>query len=128
MIACFCAAVNPKFAAWAVLFLSKMSRVKCKKPNFFFEHYLQKQFYPFYTCLLGKPHQHPPGTPSPKDGTRAFIYPPLDPHRVVLRYPGEVRSLWDLPPNHAVSVLATPSFKCAVWMAIVLLPKSNIEK
>jgi len=90
-----------------------------KNLKLFFVHYLQNQFYPLNPRLLGKLHQHPPGTPSPKDAARVFIYPSLDPQRIVLRYPGEVRSLWDLPPNHAVSVLVASSFKGAVRMAIV---------
>ena len=44
----------------------------------FFVHYLQKQFHPLNSRLLGKLHQYPPGTPSPKDAARVFIYPPLD--------------------------------------------------
>ena len=90
-----------------------------KNLKFFFVHYLQKQFHPLNSHLLGKLHQHPRGTPSPKDAARVFIYPPLYFQCVGLCYPGEVRPLRHPPPNHAASVLVAPSFKCAVWMAIV---------
>ena len=43
-----------------------------KNLKLFFVHYLQKQFYPFNPRLLGKLHQHPRGTPSPKDAARKF--------------------------------------------------------
>jgi hypothetical protein len=49
-----------------------------KKLKNFFVQYLQKQFHPLNPGLLGKLQQHPPGTPSPKDAARVFIYPPLD--------------------------------------------------
>ena len=49
-----------------------------KNLKLFFVHYLQKQPYPLNPCPLGKLQQHPPGTPSPKDAARVFIYPPLD--------------------------------------------------
>ena len=72
---------------------------------FIFVHYLQKQFHPLNPCLLGKLQQHPPGTPSPKDAARVFIYPPLDLQRVRLRDPGEIRPFGDFPPNHTVCFL-----------------------
>ena len=49
-----------------------------KNLKLFFVHYSQKQFCPFDPCPLGKLQQYPPGTPSPKDAARVFIYPPLD--------------------------------------------------
>ncbi len=50
-----------------------------KNLEYFFVQYLQKQFNTPNPGLSGKLHQHPPGTPSPKDAARVFIYPPLDP-------------------------------------------------
>ena len=49
-----------------------------KNLKYFFVHYSQKQLHPLNTGPLGKLQQHPPGTPSPKDAARVFIYPPLD--------------------------------------------------
>ena len=49
-----------------------------KNPKFFLVQYSQKQLRPLNPGLLGKLQQHPPGTPSPKDAARVFIYPPLD--------------------------------------------------
>ena len=90
-----------------------------KNLKFFFVQYLQKQFHSLNSCLPGKLQQYPSGTPSPKDAARVFVYPPLDSQRIVLRYPGKVRPLRDLPPNHAVSVLVASSLKGAVWMAVI---------
>ena len=73
------------------------------------------QFHPLNPRLLSKLHQHPPDIPSIKDA----IHPSLDLQHTVLRYLSDICPLWDLPPNHAVSVLVAPSSKCAVWMAIV---------
>ena len=90
-----------------------------KNLKHFFVHYLQKQFYPFNACPLGKLHQHPPGTPSPKDAARVLVYPPLYFQCVRLGYPGEVRPLRHPPPNHAVSVLVASPLKGTVRMAVI---------
>lgn len=74
-----------------------------KNLNFFFVHYSQKRFHPLNPGLLGRLHQHPPGTPPAKDAARVPIYPPLYLQRVSLRYPGEVCPLRRPPPNHAVA-------------------------
>ena len=87
-----------------------------KNLKLLFVHYaLFIQFHPLNPRLLSKLHQHPPDIPSIKDA----IHPSLDLQHTVLRYLSDICPLWDLPTNHAVSVFVAPSFKCAVWMAIV---------
>ena len=74
------------------------------------------------SCALFTIAVPPPQLPPPRQAPSAparHTFP--QGYRVGIRlpiYPGEIRPLRDLPPNHAVSVLVAPSFKCAVWMAI----------
>ena len=46
-------------------------------------------------------------------------FPIVGPPVCLLRYPGEVRSLWHPPPNHTVAVLIAPPFISAIRVAVV---------